>query len=204
MRNLRSIALRGRHAAGRRKVAGVSLIEVSIASVMFVGMGYVLSLSMRASERSHDTVQSVATGNEEVRATTVSLRDELRSARASSISVAEYGGFAHLRFQVPVEGTGPEPAWGAFERELDHDEAACHREGWWIEYTADATAGEHPPLVRRVVDANGEIRHTETLASRVSRFRVTEAGEVWVVEWTAETSEGKRDEEFDVRTRGRD
>ena len=182
--------------------AGVSLLEVGVASTIFVGRGYVLALSVRVSDASKATVEDVADANASMRETTTLLRDELRAARASTLSVVDAGdGFSRGQLQTALPSTGGNFAWGAYERELDVDEASCYREGWSIEYVADPTAGDNPPLERRVLNAGGSVVHTKTLATSVSQFSVTEAGDVWVVELTAVTEEGERHEEFDVRTR---
>ena len=182
--------------------AGVSLLEVVVASTIFVGLGYVLALSVRVSNASKDTVEDVAVANASMRETTTLLRDELRAARASTLTVVDAGeGFSRVQLQTALPSTGGNFAWGAYERELDVDESSCYREDWSIEYVADPAAGQNPPLERRVRNAGGSVVHTKTLAASVSQFSVTEAGDVWVVELTAVTEEGERHEEFDVRTR---
>lgn len=179
----------------------MSLAELIVASAIFTGIGYVLSLTMGASETSHRTVTGSAELNDAVRTTTETLRDELRAARRSTIVTQDAGGFTTLEFQTAIPSAGALPAWGAFDRSLSPDEAQCAQPGWTVRYVADAALGDSPPLVRQVVDTAGTVRAQATLADAVSQFNVTESGDVWVIELIAVGETGTRREEFDVRTR---
>ena len=127
--------------------------------------------------------------------------DELKGARRSTIAVTEVSGFSQLDFSTAIASSGATPAWGAYERGLSVNESECSREGWSIRYGVDASVQENPPLVRSILDGSGTVQHSETLAENVTRFSVTEAGDVWVVALTTQGKEGIRNEEFDVRTR---
>ncbi len=79
--------------------AGFTLIETMIAGSLFVGIGYVLIMSSRASERSHQTVAMNVESNGTLREITQRLRDELRAARLESVALDQpAGGNATLRF----------------------------------------------------------------------------------------------------------
>lgn len=185
---------------GRR---GVSLLEVVLAATLFTGIGYVLSLSMRASDQSYGTVASSVEANAEIRAFTVLFTDELKGARQASIAAADNGGFSTIEFQTAIESAGGGPTWGAFERGLDVDEANCSQAGWSVRYGVEQAQDGTNELVRSIVDDVGAVQHTRTLAAEVTEFSVNEVGDVWVVGLTTQGNEGTRHEEFDVRTRDR-
>ncbi len=190
--------------SGNRK--GMSLIEVILASTMFTGVGYVLSMGMRASDQSFDTVVNSSEANKDLRDLTAVFVDELKAAQRSTIEVTQQAGFSQLEFCTAIAGTGGNPAWGAYDREISIDESECSREGWSIRYGVDApTQGTmtqgNASLVRSILDVDGTVQHSTTLAENVTHFSVTEAGDVWVVELTTQGKEGIRNEEFDVRTR---
>lgn len=190
---------------GRGSRAGISVVEMLLAVTVFSGVGYVLSMTLTASEATHDTVERTAEMNASVRDCIGSMRDELRAARAASIVVDDVGGFARLTFQTAIQGGAPgAPAWGAYERELDLDEALCHRAGWSVRYVADPGVAQPPPLQRQILDDVGAVRHTEVLVDAVTDFDVTDAGAVWSIEFTAVVDGTTRIEEFDVRTRDQD
>ncbi len=172
-----------------------------IATTMFVGIGYVLSLSMRASASSHTTVVTNAASNVDLRESTESLRDELRGARPDSITVQRIGGNDQLTFTTAIQGPAGSTTWGAFDRRIDVDEDACHRDGWLVRYEVAVDADGGVNLHRRILDATGAQQLDETLLSDVERFTVTDDGEVWVIEVVTEGPEGRRQDEFDVRTR---
>lgn len=178
-------------------------MEVVLASTIFTGIGYVLSLSMRASDQSYGTVASSAAANEEMRELTHLVSDELKAARFDSVDVQDVGGFSQLQFQTAISGVGVGPFWGAYERDLDLDEANCSREGWSVRYGVEQAQEGATTLVRSIVDDAGVVQHTRTLTEGVTAFNVAAVGEVWVVALTTRGDEGTRHEEFDVRTRDR-
>lgn len=191
---------RSRTRAARRR-CGMSLAEVILASSMFTGVGYVLSLGIRASDQSFDTVVHSSEANRDLRELTASFVDELKGARRASILETQVGGFSQLEFRTAIAGNGADPAWGAYERGLDVNEAECSQEGWSIRYGVDAAPQGTQSLVRSILDTNGTVQHSKTLAENVTQFSVTESGDVWVVALTTQGKEGIRNEEFDVRTR---
>lgn len=198
MNRLRTHASRRAAGHGRR---GLSLTEVILASSMFTGVGYVLSLGMRASDQSFDTVVHSSEANKDLRELTATFVDELKGARRASIQVTQAGGFSQLEFRTAIASSGAGPAWGAYERGLDVDEAECSKDGWSIRYGVDAAPQGNQSLVRSILDTTGTVQHSKTLAENVTQFSVTESGDVWVVALTTQGKEGIRNEEFDVRTR---
>lgn len=168
---------------------------------MFVGVGYVLSLSMQASNQSYDTVRNTAASNRSMRETTTVMRDELKAARRSSIQSVDVDGFTQIQFRYAIEGTGAVPAWGVFDRSLSPNEADCNQPDWTVRYSADAIVNGSRPLVRSIFDTANALQFSEVLVDNVTQFRVTESGDLWVVRVTADSGEGRHDEEFDVRTR---
>jgi len=196
--------LRGRRGVGGSR-AGISVVEMLLAVTVFSGIGYVLTMTLSASESTHDTVERTAEMNRSVRETIRSMSDELRAARAASVVVDDVGGFDRITFQTAIEGAAPGvPAWGAYERDLDLDEALCHRAGWSVRYVADPGAAQPPALVRQVLDDVGVVQHTEVLLDAVTAFEVTATGDLWAVQFTAVVDGTTRIEEFDVRTRDQD
>lgn len=192
-----------RSPAPHRRRRGLSLVEVVLASTLFTGIGYVLALSMRASDQSYATVTSGVAANTEIRAFTTCMADELKGARAATVDVAQDGVHSRIEFQTAIRSDDAEPAWGAYERDLDVAEANCSQPGWNVRYRVVGGQEGGDSLVRQIVDTSGEVRHTRTLAEDVTEFTVSAVGDVWVVRLTTQGKEGIRHEEFDVRTRDR-
>lgn len=181
--------------------AGFTLIEMMIASTLFVGVGYVLLMSSRASERSHQTVSRNVESNDKLREVTARLQDELRSARSSTIELTQpFAGTATIEFQTAIDGFAG-PAWGVFDRRLATHEDECSREGWTIQYAVEQGGLELNSLVRRVVDESGATHLVHTMVSNVVNFTVDATGDVWIIELETLGDEGRRKDEFDVRIR---
>lgn len=70
-----------------------------------------------------------------------------------------------------------------------------------MRYTVVQALNGDKRLVRQVLDAEGALQLADDLVADVTTFTVTPAGSVWVVELDTRGSEGRRHEEFDVRTR---
>lgn len=173
-----------------------------LASTLFVGIGYVLVLSTRAGGQSHETVTQNVASNDSVRELSARLRDELRSARLSTITLNQpTAGNATLRFQTALESAGGAAAWGVFDRRISVNEADCRRPGWSIQYAVEQTGLSPNQLVRRVLDETGATRLMHVMAEDVVDFRVDSSGDVWCVRWQTLGSEGKREDEFDVLIR---
>ena len=171
-----------------------------VSSTIFMGIGYVLSLSMRASDQSYDTIIDTSASNEDMREATAILRDELKAARRDSVVLLNGGATSSIEFSYAIESPGPLPAWGVFERDLFVNEDDCAQPDWTVRYATQG-GGPAPPLVRTIIDDTGNVRHTRTLFDAVEEFQITESGDVWVVELTAQQGGGRHEEEFDVRTR---
>lgn len=184
-----------------RKRAGFTLVETMLASTLFVGVGYVLIMSSRASEQSHRTVSMNVESNGTLREVTDRLRDELRSACRDTLQLVQpNAGNARIRFQTALDGAGA-PSWGVFDRRLSIDEANCSREGWFIQYAVEQGGLAVNELVRRVIDANGDTQLMHVMATDVVRFAVDSTGDVWVIRLETLGDEGRREDEFDVRIR---
>lgn len=182
--------------------AGFTLLETVLASTLFVGIGYVLVMSTRASEQSHKTVSQNVASNNNVREVSQGLRDELRSARLSTITLNQpSGGNATLRFQTAIAGVGGVVEWGVFDRRISPDEANCSQPGWFIQYAVEQGGVTPNELVRRVIDDTGATRLMHVMARDVVDFTVDNSGDVWGVHWETLGSEGKREDEFDVLIR---
>lgn len=190
---------RKRYQPGTR--SGFTLIEIVLASTIFVGIGYVLIMSSRASEQSHRTVSMNVESNSTLRKVTGRLRDELRSANRETLQLDQPGaGNATLRFQTAIDG-GPTAAWGVFDRRLSPNEANCNCEGWFIQYSVEQGGLAINELVRRVIDLNGDTQLMHVMATDVVRFSVDSSGDVWVLRLETLGDEGSRKDEFDVRIR---
>ena len=193
--------LRGtRRSASSR--SGFTLIEVILASTLFVGIGYVLIMSTRASEQSHRTVVRNAASNDTLREVSKSLQDELRAARSSTLVLTQpTNGNATIRFQTAIAGTGGVSVWGVFDRRISPNEALCNQPGWFIQYAVEQTALAPNVLVRRVIDDSGATQLIHQMAHDVVSFTVDDSGEVWGLQLETLGSEGKRQDEFDVLIR---
>ncbi|QDV06529.1 hypothetical protein Poly30_20390 [Planctomycetes bacterium Poly30] len=190
-----------RHGRDSRGRAGFTLVETILASTLFVGVGYVLLMSSQASQQSHRTVSMNVESNGTLREFTDHFQDELRSANRETLVLDQpAAGNATLRFQTAINGGGAE-AWGVFDRRLSPDEAACNRDGWFIQYAVEQGGLALNELVRRVIDTNGDTQLMHVMATNVVRFSVDSTGEVWVVRLETLGDEGRREDEFDVRIR---
>ena len=185
-----------------RNRSGFTLIETVLASTLFVGIGYVLIMSTRASEQSHRTVSQNAASNDSLREVSQTLRDELRSARRSTIQLNQVtGGNATIRFQTAIAGTGGTASWGVFDRRISPDETLCRQPDWFIQYAVEDLAMAPNSLVRRVIDDTGTTQLTHVMAHDVVSFTVDNTGDVWGLRLETLGNEGMREDEFDVLIR---
>lgn len=197
------VARRSAHRAlgGHALRRGISLVEVVLAAMIFAGIGYVLVLTLQASERSHETVVSNAASNADLRENTTTLRDELRGAQPTSIVHEQVNGYSRLTFTTAIDGPAGATTWGAFDRRIAVNEDDCHQAGWQIRYEVAAQQDGSQALERQILDGAGRIQLEDTLVGDIEQFEITDEGDVWVVALVTNGEEGRREDEFDIRTR---
>ena len=190
-----------RRYAGEHR-SGFTLVETLIASTLFVGIGYVLIMSTRASEQSHRMVSQNVASNGTLRDVSQRLQDELRAARLSSLTLDQpSNGNATIRFQTAIAGTGGTSSWGVFDRRISPDETLCHQPGWFIQYAIEQANLAPNALTRRVLDAAGTTQLVHVMAHDVVSFTVDDTGDVWCLRLETLGSQGKREDGFDVHIR---
>lgn len=196
-----------RHRSAR---AGFTLLEVMVAIVVFLAVGYGLTQAVGLADRSHGLVTRGSTLNASMRDTTGRLRSELQLASASRMTVETLPSGSHqLTMLQPIE-VGGAPAWGVYDRRLGQDEESRTQPDWQVRYTVRTDAAGELELVRQVLDAAGVVQLQKRLLSDVRDgsngepgFQLVDAGDVWQVTLRTQ-GEGERDaatQTFDVRLR---
>ncbi len=178
---------RARHAR-----AGFTLIEVSLALVLFTAIGYGLVVATSAGHDTQAELLRVASENRSLRDSSDRLVEELRTCAATSITVTTLqNGNSELTFQQPIV-VGTTLDWGVFDPALGPTEAEQNQPGWSVRFTV--TDAVHPDgsidrqLRRQVLDAGGAVQQDELVLGNLSigmgpnaGFTVTQTGVVWEV-----------------------
>lgn len=202
--------LRTHRLAGLRRNAGFSLLEVTLASSIFMIIGYVFASAITMGTSSQRLVMQSAEDSESLREATSALRSELKITNDDMVGVTALAGGNHqLAFQVPIE-LGGAVLWGAEHEDIGPDPI----EGWQVCYTVneEVVGGEtERTLVRQILDDEGNVQVEEAVVSGLGSgaedpagFQVQKSGDMWVVTLSLEGQmEGVRgrSSEFHVKTR---
>ena len=189
------------HRSKRSSRAGFTLIESMVAITLFAVMGYALSVAVGVGNHSQKMVLNMASEDRSLRASTMMLMQELRTARSASMSITTLGdGNSQLEFQMPVDNAGTAD-WGVYDGTLGATDALKNRVGWLMRYTvrdvASANGNVDKQLVREEVDDLGAIQKLKVLVHGLrpgnvapEGFKVVQQGLVWQVTLST-TSQGE-------------
>ena len=176
----------------RTRRAGFTLVEVLVALTLFSVLGYSVALAVGVGEQSGGAVADIVDQDQELRAATTALLDDLRATNADHVAIAP-GADANdgVRLSVPIEAGGA-IVWGVHERTLGPDAATQDRPGWIVRYrvvdVATGPASVDKKLVRELLDAAGAVQRSNVLvhglrsgAAAPAGFKVVQLGAVWEV-----------------------
>ena len=177
------------------KQSGLTLVEVSISSVLLAFIGYILTTSMDIGLRSHETVSESINSMEVLRKTARGLRDSLRTASDTSVTVTTLtSGDSQLTIQEPLTVSGA-LNWGVYDTRLGPTEEEHTRVGWSVRYTvvsvpdtSNPATGTRSDLRYRILDTGDSVRFEETIAEGLFQggtsdpgFQVQKVGDLWEV-----------------------
>jgi prepilin-type N-terminal cleavage/methylation domain-containing protein len=190
-----------RHASKRSSRSGFTLIESMVAITLFAIMGYALTVAVSIGNHSQKMVLNMASEDRSLRASTMMMLQELRTARGASMAVTTLAdNNSQLEFQMPVDNAGVAD-WGVYDGTLGATDALKNRVGWKMRYTVrDVASGNgrvDKQLVREEIDDLGAIQKLKVLvhglrAGNVAPegFKVVQQGAVWQVTLST-TSQGE-------------
>jgi len=178
-----------RHIA-RAARGGFTILEMVIASSIFVVLAYVLVAATRAGEGSQGAVTTTIERSESLRSARGSLANELRTTSDDVITVEELAdGNDELTFMMPIT-VGGTNTWGVYDRSLGATEDEQNQEGWFIRYTVEDHEGcsvDCIALVRQILDDQEDVQEEELIVEGLScesqgpAFQVEKSGEMWEI-----------------------
>lgn len=205
---------RARFSAARSRAA-FTLMELTIAAGIMGVLGYSLSLAVKMSRDSQQTVSRVARDSRSTRESIAQLIQDVRETADARIVVTTLGDNNHqVQLQQPIEIAGV-LGWGVYDRNLGPLEADWSRADWFVRYTVrnvvGPTGAQVRQLVRRVLDDGLVVRREEVLIEGLRDgndvppgFRMVQVGDVWEITLATDgvnaNSSGKLSE-FHVRPR---
>ena len=174
----------------RARPPGLSLIEVSVASTVFLILEYALVGSLQMGKKSTDTVIRVAVENENLRKANHDLVKDLSVASDASITVETLADNNHrVTFMLPIE-VGGNMTWGVWDPALGADPVSQTKENWNVRYTVvtvpDGSGGTTRRLMRQILDLGGLVQLEKPIADGLRSgnddppgFRVVKPGIMW-------------------------
>jgi type II secretory pathway pseudopilin PulG len=179
-----------------RRLRGFTLLESTIALVISVTLGYVLTLALGVGNHSERTVVQVAAEDADFRDATDTLIRELRESTDAQVNVTVLpDGNSQLQFMVPLVAGGV-VTWGVHDRMLGSDQASQDRQGWIFRYTVRSVVSggvTTKQLVRQLLDTTLTVQREKVLATGLRAgnqnppgFNVVKAGSVWQITLTTQ------------------
>lgn len=184
--------MKGRGRDGRSSRAGLTVLEMVIATSIFVVVGYALVGAVQMGSSSQQTVYQVVSSNEDVREANTALTEELKTGGDSTVTVTTLGDGNHeMTFMQPVEvGTGL--GWGVFDESFGATPEEQNKPDWQIRYTVKNVpldgGGFDRRLVRQVLDEESIVQGEEVVmeglrsgAESPPGFSVVQVGDMWEI-----------------------
>jgi hypothetical protein len=198
-----------------RSRAAFTVLELAIAAGIMGVLGYSLSLAVKMSRDSQQTVSRVARESRSTRESIAQLIQDVRESTNGRITVTVLADNNHeVTLQQPIDVAGA-MVWGVFDRTLGPTDAEWSRQDWFVRYTVRSVVGptgaQMRQLVRRILDDGFVVQREEVLVEDLRSgndvppgFQMVQAGDVWEITLTTEgesaNSSGKLSE-FHVRPR---
>lgn len=165
---------------------GMTVLEITIASTVFAIVAYTMMAGASMGVRSERAVAQMVVESRTLHDACARLEEELSNAASLEVlhSVDE-DGWSSLQFQMPfTDETGL--VWGVVDRSLGVSAEERSRVGYSLRYEAVALADGTRQLVRRILDDEDDIVHSEVVVPTLATtgapgFTVTDTGAVWVV-----------------------
>jgi type II secretory pathway pseudopilin PulG len=200
--------------SGPRRLHGFTLLESTIAIVISISLGYVLTVVLGISRHSERTVVKVAAEDADFRDATDTISRELRASTDAQVTVTLLpDGNNQVQFMIPLVAGGV-VTWGVHDRMLGNDQASQDRQGWCFRYTVRSVVSggvTTRQLVRQILDTTMTVQREKVLATGLRSgtqtppgFRVAKTGAVWEITLTTEALVENKTQlggVFHVRTR---
>ncbi|MCB9916753.1 MAG: hypothetical protein H6828_16655 [Planctomycetes bacterium] len=198
-----------------RRRAGFTLVEVTIASGLFLIIGWVLVQVTGVGVGSAERVSAERAANAGVREAVGRLADELRCTSADQLTVTALpDGNQRLDFRVQVLD-GASTSWGVYDAGFGSTAEEQNQVGWSLRYTVEAAAQADGSivrtLVRQVLDTLGDVQEEDALVTGLRAgdgvnpgLALTQVGDVWELVLSLEGEVGNgtgRRTELHVRLR---
>lgn len=160
--------------------AGFTLLETVIALVIFMALGYGLSIAALVGSHSEREVSRLANENRSLRESVADLANELQGTSDANVSTTVLSdGNTQLRLMMPIVDAGVN-SWGVYDRRLGATPALQNRANWLVQYTVrnapSAGGGTEKQLVRQVLDLNLAVQLEDVLAHGLRGGAVTPPG----------------------------
>ncbi len=188
------------------KRAGFTVLEMTIASGIFLLVGVALQDTVLMADRVQETVFDRSETSRDLRGIGSQLVDEFKSTQDASLEVqALPSGDDQVTFQTPISIGGVD-LWGVEELGI---EGGDPQQDWSLRYTV--VDAQDRRLVRQVLDADDAVKSSEVVMGGLSEvegvpgFSVQQTGDVWAVTLTldpdGEAGTNGRSIDFHFRTR---
>lgn len=195
----------------RRGRSGVTLVEISMASLIFtvIAFGMVTAASMGV--RTEQAVSKSVVDMRALHDTCAKLEEEIGYANLAGIQhEVDPAGFSTIEFQVPID-TDLGLDWGAYDKRLGTTELERSRAAWVTRFFAEivpGTDGERR-LVRQILDDEDTEQLRDVLVERVDTegplpgFTAEDTGTLWVltVRLPADENDVRQEAVIHVRSR---
>lgn len=168
---------------------GMTIIELSIASLLFTVIAYGMVTAASMGIRAEQAVSRTVVDSRALHDACAALEEEIGYANLAAIEhVVDDQGFSTLTFQVPVV-TDLGVTWGAYDKRLGKTEAERARAGWHVKYAHEIipNSGGQRCLVRYIEDDADDLQLREVLVDRISTapaapgFAAVDTGALWVL-----------------------
>jgi prepilin-type N-terminal cleavage/methylation domain-containing protein len=193
---------------GRR---GMTMIEISIASLLFTVIAYGMVSTASMGIRAEQSMSRTVVDTRALHDACAALEEEISYANLATVEhEIDEQGFSTLTFQVPVV-TDLGVAWGAYDKRLGKTEVERAQADWHVKYVSEIVpgTGEQRCLVRYIENEADEMKLREILIDRISStaaapgFVANDTGSLWVltVRLPADDNDVRQEAVIHVRTR---
>ena len=189
--------MRGRGRDGRGSRAGLTVLEIVIATSVFVVVGYALIGAVQMGNNSRQTVYQVASTSEDVREAHTALIEELKTGGDSTVTVTTLGDGNHEKTFMQRIVVGAGLGWGVFDESFGTIPEEQNKPDWQIRYTVRNVpldgGGFDRRLVRQILDEESVVQDEEVVMRGLRTglesppgFSAVKVGDMWEVTITTD------------------
>lgn len=181
-----------RNGRPRSPRTGLTIVELAVATSIFVVVGYALFGAVEMGRNSQQTVLRSVSSNSDIREANSTLIEELKTGGETTVVVDTLGDGNHqLTFMQRIE-VGGSLEWGVFDESLGVTPEEQNKPGWQVRYTVVSVplgGGEFDRrLVRQVLDEAVVVQSQRTVieglrdgADTPRGFSMTKSGDMWEI-----------------------